>query len=418
MRTIRAPRQTAGGAGDRRRRVLVLCGDTQVGLWVVRSLGRNGLTVYAVCKTAAGLPAHSRFSRGVWTAEHPAHEPAFLDELEELARRLDVGSIMPIAEGHHRVLIEDRERFEPDIHVFSPPREAFYKAVDKDYMQRLCARLGVPVARGTTLDRLTGDGDRPQLAFPLVLRTRAQNDRTVAPAPWKAAYARDQGQLDKLHAQVRDAASNVVVQEYHPGVEVHIQILMHAGRPVMLGGYIGEHHMPLAGGVTVQRVSWRHDRLIADGVRLLQAVGYEGLAATQFHYDPASGRYIFLEINPRFCGGLPTVILAGFEAAFLVWQAHFEPERMRPGRYRLGVRTRILGGDANWLLGMVRGDELPPGVRRLGRLDAVGRFLWNFGPWTIEDTYHLGDVKPTLVDWRGMFRRLRGGGGVELIGNA
>jgi hypothetical protein len=91
---------------------------------------------------------------------------------------------------------------------------------------------------------------------------------------------------------------------------------------------------------------------------------------------------------------------------------------MRPGRYRLGVRTRILGGDANWLLGMIRGDELPPDQQRLNPLAAAARFLWNFGPWTIEDTYHLGDVKPTLADWKMMLRRLRGGGGtVELIDN-
>ena len=85
---------------------------------------------------------------------------------------------------------------------------------------------------------------------------------------------------------------------------------MHDGEPFMVGDYIGEHHMPLAGGVTVQRVSCRHEKLINHAVLLLGAIKWEGIAGVQFHYDPKIDKYIFLEINPRFIGGLPTVIMA------------------------------------------------------------------------------------------------------------
>jgi len=397
----------------RRRRVLAIVGDTQVGLWVTRSLARNGLKVISVCRSPKGQAAHSRYSADAWMLDSKAHEPAFADEVAQLARRLGVGSIMTIAEGYHRALIACRHRLEPDIHVFSPDATCFAHASDKDTMHRLCVQLGVPVARGTTLDKLAAGGEK--LAFPLVLRTRKQDDPNTM-APWKAAYATDPQQLDRIGAEVEAIAGNVLVQEYHPGVEDHVQILMHDGHAVMVGEYIGEHHMPLAGGVTVQRVSCRHERLIGDAVRLLQALGWEGIAGVQFHYDLATDRYIFLEVNPRFIGGLPTVILAGFEAPFLLWQSHFEPGRMRPGRYQLGLRTRILGGDANWMLGMFRGDPLPPDQRRLGKFGALGRFLWNFGPWTRDDTLALSDLKPALVDWAQMTRRL-GAESMDIIGN-
>ena len=68
----------------------------------------------------------------------------------------------------------------------------------------------------------------------------------------------------------------------------------------MMGEYIGEHHAPLAGGVTVQRVSCHHEALAKDAVRLLQALNWEGIATCQFHYDPKTDEYIFLEIN-RAC---------------------------------------------------------------------------------------------------------------------
>jgi len=399
----------------RSRRVLAVVGNTQVGLWVTRSLGRAGLAVYVVCTSPHGLPAHSRYASGRWVIDVGPNDPSWIDQVEALAHELDVGSILTIAEGYHAALIRERSRFEPDIHVFSPPAECFRKATDKDYMHRLCEELGVPVAKGMTLDALMAAVDDGPLRFPLVLRTRNQN-ADVGRTPWKAAYARDRQELDRLHEEVRDIASNVIVQEYHGGVEDHIQVLMHDGEPFMVGEYVGEHHMPLAGGVTVQRVSCRHSGIECDAVRLLQAIGWEGVAGVQFHYNPDTGEHIFLEINPRFIGGLPTVIMAGFDAPYLLWQSHFEPERMRRTRYRLGLRTRILGGDANWMLGMIRRDPLPPDQKHVGAVSAVARFLWNCGPWTRDDVFWWRDPKPFVVDLGQMVRKLKRRN-VDLIGN-
>lgn len=415
MKVIKRPKVTTRPLAPERR-VLALVGNSQVGLWAVRSLARAGLKVFAVCTSDHGLAAHSRYAAGAWKLEAPASDPAFPEQMLALARQLGAGSIMTIAESYHLALIRSRGLFEPGIHVFSPPAEAFHKAIEKDYMHALCLRLGVPVARGTTLDKLMSGPADCDLRFPLVLRARRQNDPAIA-VPWKAAYANDRQELEKLHAKVEAIASNVLVQEYHPGVEDHIQILMHQGRAFMAGEYVGEHHMPLAGGVTVQRVTCRHERLIDDAVRLFQAVGWDGIGGAQFHYDTRTGRYIFMEINPRFIGGLPTIIMAGFDAPFLLWQSWFEPHRMRKPRYQLGLRTRILGGDANWMFAMIRGDELPPGQKRLGKCQTVGRFLWNFGPWTREDTFSLADVAPALVDWRQMIKRL-GQQHVDIMGTA
>jgi predicted ATP-grasp superfamily ATP-dependent carboligase len=397
---------------DRRQSVLAIVGDTQVGLWVVRNLAMNGLTVHSIVKSKYGQPANSRYSSSAWVMESPTYSPGFIDEIKELIKLLDVGSIMPVAEAYHNVLIDVRDRFEPDVHLFSPARDVFDKATDKDYMQDLCRKLGVPVAKGMCLDQFMSD--KNALKFPLVFRTRRQNQGRQA--PWKAAYAEDEAQLQKVYDQVRDFADNIIVQEYCPGAEDHVQVMMYKGEPFMVGDYIGEHHMPLAGGVTTQRVSCRHQPLIDDAVKLFKAIGYEGLGGVQYHYDPETDKYIFLEINPRFIGGTPTLIMAGFNTSFLLWQSHFEPEKMKKTKYRLGLRSRILGGDANWMIGMIRGDQLPPGQKRLGKLETVLRFLWNCFPWTKDDAFMLRDPKPFMVDFMQMAKKL-GAQGHDIIGN-
>ena len=396
----------------KRRSVLAIVGDTQVGLWVVRNLAMNGLTVHSIVKSKYGQPANSRYSSSAWVMESPTYSPGFIDEIKELVKLLDVGSIMPVAEAYHNVLIDVRDQFEPDVHLFSPARDVFDKATDKDYMQDLCRKLGVPVAKGMCLDQFMSDQNA--LKFPLVFRTRRQNQGRQA--PWKAAYAEDDAQLQKVYDQVRDFADNIIVQEYCPGAEDHVQVMMYKGEPFMVGDYIGEHHMPLAGGVTTQRISCRHQPLIDDAVKLFKAIGYEGLGGVQYHYDPETDQYIFLEINPRFIGGTPTLIMAGFNTSFLLWQSHFEPEKMKKTKYRLGLRSRILGGDANWMIGMIRGDQLPPGQKRLGKLETVLRFLWNCFPWTKDDAFMLRDPKPFMVDFMQMAKKL-GAQGHDIIGN-
>jgi len=176
----------------RERRVLAIVGDTQVGLWTVRSLARGGLAVLAVCGSANGLAAHSRFCAGAWKLEARPTDPAWGEEVLALARELDAGSVMTIAESYHRALIRCRDRFEPAIHVFSPSAENFAKATDKDFMHSLAQKLGIAVARGTTLDRLMAAPGENALRFPLVL-TRATRMPGRAPPPGRPPTPRRPG---------------------------------------------------------------------------------------------------------------------------------------------------------------------------------------------------------------------------------
>ena len=401
---------------DRNRRVLAIVGDTQVGLWIVRSLARNGVEVHAIVNSPQGQSAHSRYSASAWILENNPSQNAFADEILQLAGQLDVASIMPVSESYHNALISLRDRLDAaDIHLFSPSRETFDKATDKDFVHELCLSLGIPVAKGMCLDELIDKGPESTLRYPLVLRTRKQNV-AAGKVPVKAAYAQNLDQLMEWYRQFETFADNVIVQEYHPGAEEHVQILMHNGEMFMTGDYIGEHHMPLAGGVTVQRISCHHQPVIDDTVKVLKALNWQGIAGVQFHYDPETGKYIFLEINPRFSGGLPTVVLAGFEASFLLWQSHFEPEKMKKNNYRIGLRSRILGGDTNWFLAQLRQDELPPGQKHLSKIKAAITLLWNCGPWTKDDSFMLADPKPFFVDLKQMVKKL-GARGHDIIGN-
>jgi len=108
--------------------------------------------------------------------------------------------------------------------------------------------------------------------------------------------------------------------------------------------------------------------------------------------------------------------MAGFEASFLLWQSHFEPEKMQKGSYKIGLRSRILGGEANWLLGQLRRDLLPPGQKYLTKFDAIMTFAKNSFPPTRDDSFLWEDPKPFFVDFVQMLKKL-GARGHDIIGH-
>jgi predicted ATP-grasp superfamily ATP-dependent carboligase len=362
----------------------------------------NGLCVLTVCKTPQGLSRYSRYSAGVWALDASPYHPEFLDEIEKLARRFDAGSIMTISEANHLAFIEGRDRFEPDIHVFSPPGDAFKKVLDKEYMRNLCERIGVPVAKGMVLaDFLETPGQ--EMRYPRIMRTRhLHEDEGRSRAPWKVVYPTNEREFEERVEEIRQIADNVLVEECHPGPKHNINVLMHEGRSFFDGAYLAEICYPAAGGVGVQRVSYESGRLLDHAIQLLTEVGFEGNASVSFIHDLDTDDYIFIEINPRFVGSTPTVVRAGFDVAFLLWQSHFEPHKMIKPRYRLGVRTRDVKGSVAWLWQMLAGDPVEPWRKQPSKVEALAYFLWHSGPWTYADAFLWRDPKPYFVERLGM----------------
>ncbi len=397
LRILRAPARARGRSANSARATLVVADNSQIGLWVVRSLGCAGLAVNVLAREITDPAAVSRYADGVWLMQMQAADPDYGRTVFDYAARIGAGSVMTIGEGSHNALITYRDREQPEAHLFSPPRQVFDRALDKHALMKTCETLGIPVARGMMLEQAVTSGAGCDLVYPLVCRTRNQV-RGVGVAPWKVAYAGDADQLSRIYEANAEVASNILVQEYHPGAEEHVHVLMHQGEAFMAGAYIGEHHMPLAGGVTVRRVICDHKGPWEDTIRLLKALEWCGVATAQFHYDTRTGRYIFVELNPRYCAGIGTVIRAGFDSPFLAWQSHFEPDRMVSRPVRIGRRSRILGGDTRWLLATLGNAPLPPAQARLGAWTAMREFAWGFGPWISDDMFMWSDPYPYFAD--------------------
>lgn len=217
-------------------------------------------------------------------ALHPGY--GFLSESAELARRCVGAGIVFVG----------------------PSPEVLDRFGDKAAARALAVGLGIPVMRGSD-GGITPEGAADFLrslgGAPMILKATAggggRGSRIVA-APDDVAA---------LHERCRSEAAaafgngSLLAEELMPGAR-HIEVQV-IGDGLGDVSHLGERECSL------QR---RHQKLIeiapapgldpavlssllADAVRLTQAVSYSSLGTVEFLVDAQSGRYAFLEVNPR-----------------------------------------------------------------------------------------------------------------------
>ena len=162
------------------------------------------------------------------------------------------------------------------------------------------------------------------------------------------------------------------------------------------------------GTCRVGEARWRED-VVEQALALLTALGYHGIAQTEFRLDPRDGRFKLMEVNP---------------AALAVARPGARVRR-RPAAHRLSRRARPPAA-AGALGPAARRPPLGRGRRAPARLAAGGHARCaarcaRSGPHAVEGTFDIRDPLPAIVQASGLVtapiaRALRRGrGGARVI---
>jgi predicted ATP-grasp superfamily ATP-dependent carboligase len=153
------------------------------------------------------------------------------------------------------------------------------------------------------------------------------------------------------------------------------------------------------------------ERLVGPGLRLLDALGWNGVAMIECKREQATGRQVVMEVNGRFWGSLQLAIDAGVDfPALLVRCATGEivPECQC---YRVGIRSRWFWGDVDHLyLRLSRSRaELQLEDEAGSRLRALLDFLRVYRGRDRCEVWRWRDPAPFLVESMQWLRILRTG---------
>ncbi|MCU0231503.1 MAG: ATP-grasp domain-containing protein, partial [Acidobacteria bacterium] len=379
-------------------RVNVPDATNRAALAVIRSLGRHGCRVVVGRPREGALGAASRFAAAAYEHPDPAHDPeGFAARVGRASEELDAPAILPTADIPTYALLEHRAALPAGIRLLAPPEEALAIAHDKVRLVELATSLGVPVPDGFRGDSGAASDPRlERLGFPLVLKPAVS--RYCEGGAWHGASVRvvaDREGLSRALATGPEfgAGRRFLVQARVPGEGRGVFVLAHEGRVRCVFAHRRLREKPPWGGVsTLCEVSEPEPLLVEHARRLIEALGWTGVAMVEFKYDPATGRAWLMEINGRFWGSIQLAIAAGVDFPWLYVRQQLA-----------GIAPEPVGADPRWRLWWLLGDFdhflirlKRGGVSELPR--AAGDALWRTrGGHRLDlDTLAWDDPRPFL----------------------
>lgn len=332
--------------------MLLTDGEQRSTLAAARSLVRAGCEVHVSGHARWTLAGVSSGVRPARVRAHPGgNDRRWFDEHLQLIERYRIQVALPMSDAAVEALLTHRAELPATCALPFPETDRWLEATDKAGLLARSAAAGLDVPRSLTLDRVEASGAARQLRYPAVVKPH----RSTVPGSAHAlpvTLVEDAEACTAAIMALPDEAFPVLLQERIVGPGEGVFLLRWSGGIVAAFAHRRLRERPPSGGISVYRESIALEPDFYDGaIRLLEDLGWEGVAMIEGKRDLRTGRPVVMEINGRFWGSLQLAIDAGVDfPALLVAAAVGAPLPPSLPFYREGVRSRWEWGDLDHLL--------------------------------------------------------------------
>jgi predicted ATP-grasp superfamily ATP-dependent carboligase len=298
---------------------------------IIRSLGKAGIRVTALedrLPLMEILGFHSKYVSGTEyvTSAHVSHD-RFVEDLLRLSPGHD--AVIPVTTNSILAIAKNRDKLADKLRFIVPDEETINLADDKGRLMQKAAELGIPAPFTTTLNEGEEAGVLAErLKYPVVVKYRA-GEKLGLHAKERYAIVRDKEEFSRVFTSMHAKQPYPLVQEYLPGGGFGVSAFFNRdGEPVVLFGHKRLREYPVAGGPSCLCESVYMPELNAYAVKLLQGLGWQGVAMVEFK-QAADGSFRLMEINPRIWGSFPLTLAAGVDFPLIMYKT-IMGEKVKP----------------------------------------------------------------------------------------
>ncbi len=335
-------------------RILITDGNERVALAVARSVTRGGHAAVVTAPTRLSLAGVSRGVRPRALRTDPLTEPAqYAAEVGRIAADEDADMVLPMTDASVEAVLEHRDALPANLTVPFPDLATYRAASDKARLLALAEASGFGIPETHTL--LAPQDAAAVLRDPAFFPAIVKPHRSVVTTggvrrKTQVTPVRDPAACARVLAALPRAAFPVLLQRTVSGAGEGFFALRWGGRMIAMFAHRRLREKPPAGGVSVYRESIALDEaLVGPGVRLLEALDWQGVAMVECKRDQSTGRPVVMEVNGRFWGSLQLAIDAGVDFPALLVRCAAGDAVLECRTYRLGVRSRWFWGDVDHL---------------------------------------------------------------------
>jgi predicted ATP-grasp superfamily ATP-dependent carboligase len=336
-------------------RVLVTDGNERSALAITRALGQHSIDVVVGAETERSLAAASKYCWGAISYPSPFEDSSgFVASIFDAVRRFQVTAVFPASDGAMSLIAQQRQKFAEHTKLPIPAAAVFESLSNKYSLMQLAVTLGIPVPENVFVPDGRFEGRSKTLPnFPVVVKPgRSILNANGRLRKTRVHYAASKAELARLYAAIDYLRQPSLIQRRVEGEGQGIFALMNHGQPVALFAHRRLREKPPSGGVSVLRESIALPQPMTQyAMRLLQHVGWHGVAMVEFKVDRRTGVPFLMEVNGRFWGSLQLALDAGLNFPLLLYRMACGGDvNLTAAGYKVGVKSRWLLGDLDHLL--------------------------------------------------------------------
>jgi len=295
-------------------------------LAAARSLGKRGIEVVVGDEYAFAPAALSRYAVDSFIYPNPDREPeAFLDTLEEVIRKHQPPAgeeyvLMPVHKEAY-LIARHRTRFEPLIRMALPTIEQIEQVHDKGTLAEYCREEGLPVPRTMVPENPSQfEQAAARFSYPAFVKVR----QSAAAVGVRKVDSADEA-VRVFESFVKDlglgTGSFPLLQEGIAGDDYCATFLFDHGELRASMTYHNLRSYPVRSGTGVLRETVKAPAIEAIGAELLTRLKWHGVAEIDFRWQGKEDSPAWLiEVNPRFWGGMPQAVEAGWDYPYLLFR--------------------------------------------------------------------------------------------------
>lgn len=392
---------------DARPACIVLGLETQIGLGIVRELGRAGVMVIGIAQEQGAIGLTSRYlNRGLVITE-PRSEK-LRNTIRALGDELGDCCLIAVSEANLIWLATHQAEF-GRVRPIVPSLAAIEIVLDKQRTLQTARTVGIEIPESV---EPTSMAEVVKLAgsfrFPAVLKWKD---------PGAVAQLLDSENLEMLKAEYVYSADELVavgkryqaigqwplVQGYCAGYGLGQFFYMHKGEAIRRFQHKRVAEWPPEGGFSSVCDSVpleQHEELQEQSIALLKAVGWEGVAMVEYRMDPMTGQAVLMEINGRYWGSFPLAVECDAGFALIAYYLHSNLGLPLLPPLRNGVRCRMVATEVKRLVRILFYPELIVDQSfKIRKSAELTRFIFDFfNPKVTYYVWSLADPRPFFAD--------------------
>lgn len=332
----------------KKHKILLLSGEGVQVVALARGLKKCGTDVSALCE--------SKLSSGYCTRwlDHRYIAPSMITQKEKFAaffynhittNKYDV--IIPTADESAEFLSREKEYIESTFYVKCaiPSYSKYILASDKHKLMELCRQIGVGHPNTQTIgDDISSAAVR--VGFPALIKP------DFSAGARGIVKVKSIEELRDKYPAIKAEYGNCTLQQYVDQPDYYYNVMLYRDSSGEITGSTVikiRRYFPLGGGTSCYSETVSETALVAECIKILEEIDWNGFADFDVLVDKHSGNYKIIEINPRVPSSLQAAYAAGVDFSRCYISDLFHEDKPK-FKYCTNMQIRWFGLDVMWFL--------------------------------------------------------------------